>query len=202
MIIKYTNIYRSKALQNLPKFGIFGWKTNHLATLIRCRCWTLRFLRKVFGQIFVVKNYSQALILHEKLFFGHFRFFKSSGLFKTFTWPCLRFVLKCRTILFSTVLMAHKSHLIRPWFSFVNKCQAKLFKKRLPWYKFRTYEFLHQCMKLLCLHFKSKVWNFAIWCKLSTLVGSVLSSANTVAVTGLYSNSDPILRSRITTLAL
>jgi hypothetical protein len=28
---KYTNIYNSKALQNLPKFGIFGLKTNHLA---------------------------------------------------------------------------------------------------------------------------------------------------------------------------
>jgi hypothetical protein len=33
MVIKYTNIYHSKALQNLPKFGIFGLKTNHLATL-------------------------------------------------------------------------------------------------------------------------------------------------------------------------
>jgi hypothetical protein len=28
-----TNIYHSKALQNLPKFGIFGMKTSHLATL-------------------------------------------------------------------------------------------------------------------------------------------------------------------------
>jgi hypothetical protein len=33
MVIKYTNIYHSEALQNLPKFGIFGFKTNHLATL-------------------------------------------------------------------------------------------------------------------------------------------------------------------------
>jgi hypothetical protein len=33
MVIKYTNIYYSKALQNLPKFGIFGLKTKHLATL-------------------------------------------------------------------------------------------------------------------------------------------------------------------------
>jgi hypothetical protein len=33
MFIKYTNICHSKALQNLPKFGIFGLKTNHLATL-------------------------------------------------------------------------------------------------------------------------------------------------------------------------
>jgi hypothetical protein len=33
MAIKYTNIYQSKALQNLPKIGIFGLKTNHLATL-------------------------------------------------------------------------------------------------------------------------------------------------------------------------
>jgi hypothetical protein len=34
MVIKYTNIYHSNALQNLPKFGIFGLKTNHLATLL------------------------------------------------------------------------------------------------------------------------------------------------------------------------
>jgi hypothetical protein len=34
MVIKYTNIYHSKALQNLPKFGILGLKTNHLATLL------------------------------------------------------------------------------------------------------------------------------------------------------------------------
>jgi hypothetical protein len=33
MVIKYANIFYSKALQNLPKFGIFGFKTNHLATL-------------------------------------------------------------------------------------------------------------------------------------------------------------------------
>jgi hypothetical protein len=33
MVIKYTNIYHSKALQNVPKFWIFGLKTNHLATL-------------------------------------------------------------------------------------------------------------------------------------------------------------------------
>jgi hypothetical protein len=37
IVIKYTNIYYSKALQNLPKFGIFGLKTNHLATLIGVR---------------------------------------------------------------------------------------------------------------------------------------------------------------------
>jgi hypothetical protein len=34
MVIKYTNIYHSNALQNIPKFGIFGLKINHLATLI------------------------------------------------------------------------------------------------------------------------------------------------------------------------
>jgi hypothetical protein len=33
MVIKYTNIYHSKAIKNLPKFGIFGLKTNHLETL-------------------------------------------------------------------------------------------------------------------------------------------------------------------------
>jgi hypothetical protein len=32
MVIKYTNLYHSKALQNLPKFGIFGLRTNNLAT--------------------------------------------------------------------------------------------------------------------------------------------------------------------------
>jgi hypothetical protein len=42
MAIKYTNIYHSKALQNLPKFGIFGLKTNHLATLfLRWSSWAL-----------------------------------------------------------------------------------------------------------------------------------------------------------------
>jgi hypothetical protein len=34
MVIKYTNIFLFKALQNLPKSGIFGSKTNHLATLL------------------------------------------------------------------------------------------------------------------------------------------------------------------------
>jgi hypothetical protein len=33
MVMKYTNNYHSKALQNLPKCGLFGSKTNHLATL-------------------------------------------------------------------------------------------------------------------------------------------------------------------------
>jgi hypothetical protein len=32
--IKYFNIFQFKALQNLPKFGIFGLKTNRLATLV------------------------------------------------------------------------------------------------------------------------------------------------------------------------
>jgi hypothetical protein len=34
MTIKYTNIFNSKALQNLPKFGWFDLKTNNLATLL------------------------------------------------------------------------------------------------------------------------------------------------------------------------
>jgi hypothetical protein len=34
MVIKYTNIYHSKAFQNFTKIGIFGLKTNHLATLL------------------------------------------------------------------------------------------------------------------------------------------------------------------------
>jgi hypothetical protein len=33
MTIKYTNLFDSKALQNLPKFGFFGLKIYHLATL-------------------------------------------------------------------------------------------------------------------------------------------------------------------------
>jgi hypothetical protein len=33
MVIKYSNISHFKALQNLPKFAIFGLKINHLATL-------------------------------------------------------------------------------------------------------------------------------------------------------------------------
>jgi hypothetical protein len=32
--VKYINIFLSKALQNLPKIGIFGLITNHLATLV------------------------------------------------------------------------------------------------------------------------------------------------------------------------
>jgi hypothetical protein len=33
--IKYTIIFQCKTLQNLPEFGFFGLKTNHLATLPR-----------------------------------------------------------------------------------------------------------------------------------------------------------------------
>jgi hypothetical protein len=33
VFIKYTDIFHFKTLQNFPKFGIFGLKTNHLATL-------------------------------------------------------------------------------------------------------------------------------------------------------------------------
>jgi hypothetical protein len=35
MVIKYTNIFYSKAVQNLPKLGFFVLKINHLATLFR-----------------------------------------------------------------------------------------------------------------------------------------------------------------------
>jgi hypothetical protein len=34
MAIKYINILQSKALQKLPKIGIFGLKSNRLATLL------------------------------------------------------------------------------------------------------------------------------------------------------------------------
>jgi hypothetical protein len=33
VFIKYTDIFHCKTLQNLPKFGFLGLKTNHLATL-------------------------------------------------------------------------------------------------------------------------------------------------------------------------
>jgi hypothetical protein len=33
MSLKYTNIFHLKALRNIPKFGIFGLKIYHLATL-------------------------------------------------------------------------------------------------------------------------------------------------------------------------
>jgi hypothetical protein len=33
MVIKYPNIFHSKAHQNVPEFGIFGFKLYHLATL-------------------------------------------------------------------------------------------------------------------------------------------------------------------------
>jgi hypothetical protein len=34
MVIKYATIFQCKTLQNLPKLGFFGLKTNHLATLL------------------------------------------------------------------------------------------------------------------------------------------------------------------------
>jgi hypothetical protein len=48
MAIKYTNIYHSKALQNLPKFWIFGLKTNHLATLNKTRAFAGLALKTAF----------------------------------------------------------------------------------------------------------------------------------------------------------
>jgi hypothetical protein len=33
MTVKFTNIFHFKTLQNLPKFGLFGLKIYHLATL-------------------------------------------------------------------------------------------------------------------------------------------------------------------------
>jgi hypothetical protein len=34
MDVKYTNNFHCKTVQNLPNFGIFGLKRNHLATLV------------------------------------------------------------------------------------------------------------------------------------------------------------------------
>jgi hypothetical protein len=45
--IKSTNILYSKALQNLPKTGIFGKKTYHLATLLSwIFCWLWGLMHK------------------------------------------------------------------------------------------------------------------------------------------------------------
>jgi hypothetical protein len=42
MVIESTNIFHSKAHQNLPKLGFFGLKINHLATLLSPRkLWSL-----------------------------------------------------------------------------------------------------------------------------------------------------------------
>jgi hypothetical protein len=50
MVIKYAKILHRKTLQSLPQIGIFGLKTNHLATLahiLLCpamrRCAEMRF---------------------------------------------------------------------------------------------------------------------------------------------------------------
>jgi hypothetical protein len=60
MVIKYTKIYHSKSVKNLPKFGIFGLKTNRLATLFACQrircvfqlCRSLICLRAIaFGDV-------------------------------------------------------------------------------------------------------------------------------------------------------
>jgi hypothetical protein len=37
MAIKYTNIFHSKVLKNLPKLGFLGLKIYHLATLVLIR---------------------------------------------------------------------------------------------------------------------------------------------------------------------
>jgi hypothetical protein len=58
MSIKYTHIFHSKTLQNIPKLEFFGLKINHLGTLlvhkelIVCKViiW-LRLLRRQFGRL-------------------------------------------------------------------------------------------------------------------------------------------------------
>jgi hypothetical protein len=44
MVIKYTSIYHSKALQNVPKLGFFGLKTNPLATLYLSRAFSILYV--------------------------------------------------------------------------------------------------------------------------------------------------------------
>jgi hypothetical protein len=41
MVIIYIKIFNSKTIQNLPKLGFFGLKTNHLATLVLTKGQTL-----------------------------------------------------------------------------------------------------------------------------------------------------------------
>jgi hypothetical protein len=50
MAIKYINIFQSKALQNLPKVGTFGFKINHLATLQKSRM-SGKNVKGLLGQI-------------------------------------------------------------------------------------------------------------------------------------------------------
>jgi hypothetical protein len=47
MALKYINILQSKALKKFTQFGIFGLKTNHLATLFRNE-YKKRIVKKVF----------------------------------------------------------------------------------------------------------------------------------------------------------
>jgi hypothetical protein len=47
MVIKYTNIFNCKALQNIPKLGILGIKKYHLATLILSLCQARFYCRNV-----------------------------------------------------------------------------------------------------------------------------------------------------------
>jgi hypothetical protein len=68
MVIKYTKIFYCKTLKNLPKFGFFGLKTNHLATLMyMCtvcanKIWTKNFTpQKVDANNFPQKMYAAAV---------------------------------------------------------------------------------------------------------------------------------------------
>jgi hypothetical protein len=38
MAVKFTNIFHSKALPNIPKLGFLGLKINHLPTLVFTLC--------------------------------------------------------------------------------------------------------------------------------------------------------------------
>jgi hypothetical protein len=76
MVIQYTNIYHSKVLQNLPKFGIFGLKTNHLATLHKPCAWVCNLVWTfflIFGKVYKNNTFNQNIS-----FFIIYTFIKSS----------------------------------------------------------------------------------------------------------------------------
>jgi hypothetical protein len=52
MVLKFTNSLHCKTLQNAPKFGLFGLKIYHLATLVRGRNFACRVTVLAIGHNF------------------------------------------------------------------------------------------------------------------------------------------------------
>jgi hypothetical protein len=59
MAIKYVNIFEYKALQNLPKIGILGLKSNHLSTLLTTPIKQRPVLTSPLGAKFVPQDWSR-----------------------------------------------------------------------------------------------------------------------------------------------